>query len=150
MRLIVFLFILLATYEVVLADKNCDQFYYLSKESRKTCPNTIIEVMTVRHNVEIIAKIADCNAAQGNKYYASVLLSNPQHGWVLRRVQPEADYYFEYSIQWESPDTNCIIELIPFDTSKEVSESWSMIDQNGIPNTPSAVRIHTNIILLSY
>jgi hypothetical protein len=132
MRLYIFLLVLL-TLSGVLAVNNCNPFYYLTKEYKTTCPGSYIEDMGTQYNIEIMAKLADCDTTQQKKS-VSLVLSDPRTGWVVRRTRPEKQYYFEYKIRWEYPDSHCIVDLVPDDESKE--GSWIMTDQNGIPNTP--------------
>ena len=144
MRLYIFLLVLL-TLSGVLAVNNCNPFYYLTKEYKTTCPGSYIEDMGTQYNIEIMAKLADCDTTQQKKS-VSLVLSDPRTGWVVRRTRPENQYYFEYKVRWEYPDSHCIVDLVPDDESKE--GSWIMTDQNGIPNAPFEVSPPMKIIII--
>lgn len=138
------LFILIWLSSVLAVNTGCNPFYYLEIEEKTTCPGSYIQYMGTIYNIEIISKLIDCETTQ--KKTANLIFSDPKTGWVLKRRQPEKEYYFEYTIRWEYPDSHCIVDLVPDEESKR--DSWVMTDQNGIKNTPFEV-INSTIAFFS-
>ncbi len=138
----VYLFILMAglLHNALAVTYTCDPFYKLIPEGQKTCLSSNIGYNASQDFLTVYSAFSGCEN-QNESESASIFFSDRYSYWTVQ-IEPNYDFYFEYTIMWTSTETNCVVDLSPTGLSTNSSDlavSWAMVDQNEISNNPLEV-----------
>lgn len=126
------LFLTLGSLSLVELQK-CDPLAgYFLPESTLPCNKSRIEWHGDNEGLHLETSFADCERSGNESSVEKVTFSlAPNHPNIYTLYI--ADYYFEYSMQWLTNDTNCVIDLLNISTNNNIR------DQNGLTNNPFEV-----------
>jgi hypothetical protein len=115
----------------------CNPFSkYEDVQHYSTCKNSAIEYGAFGGNLTVAASLSDCGKTNGTSeisaYFADKRL----------KLVPAESYIFEYTISTTSKYGSCIVAL-------QTADGATILDQNGIANSPEAVSLNDNIFACS-
>jgi hypothetical protein len=110
--------------------QKCDPLAgYFLPESTLPCNKSRIEWHGDNEGLHLETSFADCERSGNESSVEKVTFSlAPNHPNIYTLYT--ADCYFEYSMQWLTNDTNCVVDLLNISTNNNIR------DQNGLTNSP--------------
>eukprot|EP00029_Vermamoeba_vermiformis_P003906 TRINITY_DN1443_c0_g1_i1.p1 TRINITY_DN1443_c0_g1~~TRINITY_DN1443_c0_g1_i1.p1 ORF type:complete len:435 (+),score=12.03 TRINITY_DN1443_c0_g1_i1:36-1307(+) len=137
-RITWFLFVLLslvATAPFISAvPPNCDPFATIQRTNQSTCSDSTIEYGADGDVLTLTASVADCASAAGSASFVSVFFSQ-----LITPIidQSSDEWTLSYSIMWNDPSTNCVVDVTSTSPTVTPKVSFSLPnDANGLNNNP--------------